>query len=231
MREEATANGSSDLRPRIRISKHGPYFASGKIALTVRTPRYDERGEAVEWIAGDRLPERATYVLCRCGHSSNKPHCDGTHRKIDFDGACAADRAPGATRRKAYEGHGITLTDDESLCAGYAFCDPHGGVWREIEGSNDPAVKVRLQRQIANCPSGRLQYILRGSTVAAEEHHEPTIATIPDGPLWVLGGVPVETHDGFTYEVRNRQLLCRCGASQNKPFCDGSHRRVNFQAP
>ncbi len=59
----------------------------------------------------------------------------------------------------------------------------------------------------------------------------PTIATIPDGPLWVLGGIPVELADGFTYEVRNRQLLCRCGASQNKPFCDGSHRRAQFHAP
>jgi CDGSH-type Zn-finger protein len=47
----------------------------------------------------------------------------------------------------------------------------------------------------------------------------------------VLGGIPVETVDGFTYEVRNRQLLCRCGASANKPFCDGSHQRVKFKAP
>jgi CDGSH-type Zn-finger protein len=47
----------------------------------------------------------------------------------------------------------------------------------------------------------------------------------------VLGGIPVETADGFTYEARNRQLLCRCGASLNKPFCDGSHRRVKFEAP
>jgi CDGSH-type Zn-finger protein len=52
-----------------------------------------------------------------------------------------------------------------------------------------------------------------------------------DGPLSVLGGIPVETVDGFTYEVRNRQLLCRCGASANKPFCDGSHQRVKFKAP
>jgi len=121
------------------------------------------------------------------------------------------------------------MTDDESLCAGYAFCDPHGGVWREIAQTSDPATKERLQRQIANCPSGRLQYSLQG-TVPVEEHYEPTIATIPDGPLSVLGGIPVEMVDGFTYEVRNRQLLCRCGASANKPFCDGSHRRVKFKA-
>lgn len=231
MNDEAKASRVTELRPRIRVSDHGPYFASGKITLTVRTPRYDERGEAVEWIVGEQRPERATYVLCRCGHSGNKPYCDGTHRKIGFDGTCTADRAPGAIRRKVYQGDGITMTDDESLCAGYAFCDPHGGVWREIAHTSDPAVKARLQRQIANCPSGRLQYSLHGSSAPFEEHYEPTIATIHNGPLWVLGGVPIETHDGFTHEIRNRQLLCRCGASENKPFCDGSHRRVKFQAP
>ena len=231
MNEDATAKGAAEMTPRIRISAHGPYVASGKVTLTVRTPRYDERGEPVEWIAGEERPARATYVLCRCGHSGNKPYCDGTHRKIGFDGTCTADRAPGATRRKVYEGHGITMTDDESLCAGYAFCDPHGGVWREIAQTSDPAVKARLQRQVANCPSGRLQYSLHGSTIPVEEHYEPAIATIPDGPLSALGGIPVETEDGFTYEARNRQLLCRCGASANKPFCDGSHQRVNFKGP
>jgi CDGSH-type Zn-finger protein len=231
MSENATARSVADFTPRVRVSTDGPYLASGKITLTVRTPRYDARGEAVEWIAGQKQPERPTYVLCRCGHSGNKPHCDGTHTKIGFDGTCTADRTLGATRRKLYEGHGITMTDDESLCAGYDFCAPHGGVWREMEQTADPAVKARLRRQVANCPSGRLQYSLHGSTIPVEDHYEPTIATIPDGPLSVLGGIPVEAVDGFTYEARNRQLLCRCGASANKPFCDGSHRRVSFKAP
>jgi hypothetical protein len=48
------------------------------------------------------------------------------------------------------------------------------------------------------------------------------------GPLWVKGGIPVESADGTTYEVRNRVTLCRCGASRNKPFCDGSHIPVHF---
>jgi CDGSH-type Zn-finger protein len=215
---------------RIRIVENGPYYASS-VTLTTRLPVHDERGDPVEWGGGETWPARTTYVLCRCGHSGDKPFCDGTHRKIGFEGRCTADRASGATRRKIYPGAGMTMTDDESLCAGFGFCDPHGGVWREIAKSADPVVKERLQRQIANCPSGRLQYSVEGSSAPVEKHYDPTVATIPDGPLWVLGGVPVEMNDGFTYEVRNRQLLCRCGASQNKPFCDGSHRRVNFKAP
>ena len=43
------------------------------------------------------------------------------------------------------------------------------------------------------------------------------------GPLWVRGGIPVVSADGEPYEVRNRVTLCRCGKSENKPFCDGSH--------
>jgi len=227
--DAATSKGSQ--APRIRISKNGPYVVSGSPKLTTRTPHLDAHGDAVAWIDGGDRQTRPTYVLCRCGQSRDKPFCDGTHQKVGFNGTCTADRAPGATRRKVYQGIGIVMTDDESLCAGYAFCDPHGGVWRELAATDDPTVRERVERQIAMCPSGRLQYASSASDAPVEKPYRPKIATVPDGALWVLGGIPVETWDGFTYEVRNRQLLCRCGASENKPFCDGSHRRVNFQAP
>jgi CDGSH-type Zn-finger protein len=44
-----------------------------------------------------------------------------------------------------------------------------------------------------------------------------------EGPLWVRGGIQVEGADGFLYQRRNRITLCRCGRSQNMPFCDASH--------
>jgi len=46
---------------------------------------------------------------------------------------------------------------------------------------------------------------------------------IEHGPLWVRGGIPIKSADGKPYEIRNRVILCRCGRSKNKPFCDGSH--------
>ena len=228
---DPTSGGQIPEGPRIRVSNNGPYLVSGGPQLTTRTAILDEQGDAVAWSEGAVRKTGATYVLCRCGQSRNKPFCDGSHQKVGFDGTCTADRAPGATRRKVFAGVGIVMTDDESLCAGYAFCDPHGSVWREIADTADPAVRKRVERQIADCPSGRLQYAPSANGLPVEIPYPPTVATIPNGALWVLGGVPVETADGFTYEVRNRQLLCRCGASQNKPFCDGSHRGVNFQAP
>ena len=222
-------NPAVDLR--IRIAENGPYRVTGGPLLTRRDRVMNEQGEAVDWVAGEDYPAQDRYSLCRCGHSEKKPFCDGSHRRVGFDGSLTADPAPSATRQKVYAGSGITMTDDESLCAGYAFCDRHGGVWNEIGQTADPVIREQLEGQVALCPSGRLQVILGGDVEPFEVKYGPTVATIPNGPLWVLGGIPVEAPDGFTYEVRNRVLLCRCGQSKNKPFCDGSHWQTQFTAP
>jgi len=47
--------------------------------------------------------------------------------------------------------------------------------------------------------------------------------------IWVKGGIPIESSKGFFYEVRNRVTLCRCGKSSNKPFCDGTHVKIEFK--
>ena len=66
-----------------------------------------------------------------------------------------------------------------------------------------------------------------GKTI--EPELEPSIVVIEypprgeHGPLWVRGGIPVVSADGKPYHIRNRLTLCRCGRSENKPFCDGSH--------
>jgi CDGSH-type Zn-finger protein len=51
------------------------------------------------------------------------------------------------------------------------------------------------------------------------------------GPIWLRGGIALVAADGFEYERRNRVTLRRCGASRNKPFCDGTHASIKFQAP
>jgi hypothetical protein len=99
-----------------------------------------------------------------------------------------------------------------------------------VERTDDPEVRARLLRMIQNCPSGRLEASL-GDGKMVEPVYLPSIAVVPDGPLWVRGGIPLERPDGFVYEVRNRMTLCRCGQSGNMPFCDGSHEQVGFEAP
>jgi 3-phenylpropionate/trans-cinnamate dioxygenase ferredoxin subunit len=59
---------------------------------------------------------------------------------------------------------------------------------------------------------------------------EPCITIVENGPLKVQGGIPLEDADGNPVETREGKAyyLCRCGASTNKPFCDGTHSRIGF---
>ena len=221
--------------PKIVVSKNGPYLVTGAIPLTRQTIVSDAAGDSEKWHESETFPPKPSYALCRCGHSASKPFCDGTHKKIGFDGTETASREPYLKEAKGLEGPAHTLTDAESLCAGARFCDAHGKVWNEVERTQDPQVRVNFIRQVGNCPSGRLVAWERESRAPIEPTLPKSIGVIEDpaervsGPLWLRGGVPVIAADGFAYEVRNRVTLCRCGASANKPFCDGSHFKVGFR--
>ena len=57
-----------------------------------------------------------------------------------------------------------------------------------------------------------------------------TIDIIKNGPYIVKGEVEMKDADGNSYSVEKRMALCRCGASTEKPFCDGTHSNIGFQA-
>jgi CDGSH-type Zn-finger protein len=57
-----------------------------------------------------------------------------------------------------------------------------------------------------------------------------TVEPRPNGPLFMRGRLKVVDADGQLIREGTRLALCRCGASENKPFCDGSHRRIDFTA-
>jgi 3-phenylpropionate/trans-cinnamate dioxygenase ferredoxin subunit len=59
---------------------------------------------------------------------------------------------------------------------------------------------------------------------------EVTIEVVRNGPLIVNGPVELKDADGKPYPVKERIALCRCGGSTTKPFCDGTHSRIGFQA-
>jgi hypothetical protein len=122
----------------------------------------------------------------------------------------------------------MELTDVVALCALARFCDRAGGVWDNTRASNDPEAKKIAIQEVANCPAGRLVLHDKAGNLI-EPEFEPSIGLVLDpvvaelGPLWVRGGIPIESSDGYVYETRNRVTLCRCGKSTNKPFCDGRH--------
>jgi|CZKI01.1.fsa_nt_gi CDGSH-type Zn-finger protein len=221
---------------KVQIAKDGPYLVSGGLPLHTETIGTNREGDSVEWKVGEKYPPKASYALCRCGHSANKPFCDGTHAKVKFDGAETASREPYRDQAKLIEGPTMSLTDAEGLCAFARFCDPKGRVWNLVNQTDDPAARSIFVQEACDCPSGRLVAWDNATGKAVEPKHEPSIALIEDpakkcsGPIWLRGSVQVISADGFNYEVRNRVTLCRCGVSQNKPFCDGQHAAIGFQA-
>ncbi len=57
-----------------------------------------------------------------------------------------------------------------------------------------------------------------------------TIDIMKNGPFIVNGAVELKDADGNAYPAKQRIALCRCGASTTKPFCDGTHSKIGFQA-
>ncbi len=219
------------MEKKIKITPKGPYAVSPGVPLKQAVIETDSEGTSLKWGEGKSYPDsEQPYYLCRCGHSSKKPFCDGTHAAVGFEGKETASRAPFASEVKRYEGGGLDLLDNESLCASMRFCDRGVGVWQAAIDSADPASRALAGEEACACASGRLVVTEKDGTPIEPELPQE-ISPIEDtaagmrGPLWVKGGIEVEGADGESYEVRNRVTLCRCGESGNLPFCDTSHLR------
>lgn len=177
---------------------------------------------------GEPLKTRPQMTLCRCGQSYNKPYCDGTHSSVDFTGDKSPDRTPdGVTDYVAPQ---ITVHYNRLLCAASERCwrglpeaFRHGQKpWIVPEGAETSRVVETVRR----CPSGALRYTYHGHLGPHHQHH-PTIRIIRNGPYEVRG-VALDTPEWNAGASHVHYTLCRCGASRNKPFCDGSHWRVKF---
>jgi CDGSH-type Zn-finger protein len=220
---------------RIVVLRNGPYLVYGDVPLVRKTKIVSESNDALTWNKTEVIDTEETYALCRCGQSSTKPFCDGTHARVGFDGTEAADPQPTASRQRVLDGHGIVVRRDGSLCMHAAFCV--GRVERipaMLEGAEDSDVRARVIALIDRCPSGSYTYSLEEDGPDVEADLPVAIAVTEEerslaGALWVTGGVPVRRADGQPFETRNRVTLCRCGHSMNKPLCDGTHRQIEFR--
>lgn len=216
--------------PEIRVEEDGPYQVNGPLPISRTRSVKTEFGEPVDYTPFEPLEAGETYRLCRCGRSANKPFCDDSHTEEPrLDVTEHADHGPRARRADVFEGEGAVITDDLSICSKAGYCkDRFTGVWQML-GNPDTAVRERMGRMVELCPSGRLAWADSPEAPDHEPDYEPEIGVFRNGPLFVRGGVRVVGADGEPYEVRNRAVLCRCGYSQNKPFCDGSHTIVGFR--
>ena len=132
-----------------------------------------------------------------------------------------------------YPGVDVSVSYDLKRCIHAAECvkglpqvfDPNKKPWIEP----DQAGMVELAEVIVRCPTGALKYEAANSTEAVPAENAITID--PDGPLYVHGNVVIKSSDGTEMLKDTRVALCRCGASKNKPLCDGSHTKAGFADP
>jgi CDGSH-type Zn-finger protein len=219
---------------KIMITKDGPYLVSGNLPIDKQIIAIGEEGEPEKWVKGKNVPSNKPCALCRCGESKNKPFCDGTHAKVGFKGAETASKKPHGKQAKVMDGPTLKLEDAPALCAAARFCHRGGGTWELTHHSDEPKARELAIEEACQCPSGRLVESDKKTGKVFEKEFVQSISLVEDpqnkvsGPIGLRGGIPVESSDGTTYEVRNRQTLCRCGKSQNKPFCGGSHIDEGF---
>ena len=222
---------------RITVERDGPYHVQGAVPLRRIRPIVSEHGEPLTWRTTERWaasPDEAW--LCRCGRSSDKPFCDGSHADVapPFDGTEAAPTTPYADRARRLEGEGVVVRDDRTICEHAGFCATRStSIWKLLQegATTDTTVRAQVMTMVERCPSGALTFRLPGEDEDVEPDLPAAIGIVDDGPLFVSGGVVVERSDGAPLETRNRVTLCRCGHSAIKPLCDGSHEQSGFRDP
>jgi hypothetical protein len=102
--------------------------------------------------------------------------------------------------------------------------DPEARPWVVVDAADADAVAATIE----TCPTGALRYRRLDGGPQEQPQEEATVEPRPNGPLFVRGLVRIVDEDGRLIREDTRLALCRCGASENKPFCDGSHRRIGF---
>jgi uncharacterized Fe-S cluster protein YjdI/CDGSH-type Zn-finger protein len=140
-------------------------------------------------------------------------------------------RRPGVER--VYRNREIGVSWEPKLCihAGYCFrglpevFQPQERPWVKV----DAATAEKIAEVVMTCPTGALHFERLDGGPQEPHPEETTVDARPNGPLYVRGHVRITGPGGRLIREDTRVALCRCGHSGNKPFCDGSHRRVGFR--
>ena len=202
-------------KPVISCSKNGPMIVKGLKNF------FDSDGT--------RLETKPAMGLCRCGASLNKPFCDGNHKYAGFTDDISPDRSE--DKVTSYVGKEITIHNNVMLCSVAGYChkelesvfnvarDP----WIEPDQGNLEDIKALIEK----CPSGALSYSIKGQAQPVADR-EPAITIEKNGPLRITGGIELKDTNRGQGAPHEHYTLCRCGASKNKPFCDGTHTKICF---
>jgi uncharacterized Fe-S cluster protein YjdI len=138
---------------------------------------------------------------------------------------------------KKYSNGEITIVWKPQMCIHSTIC------WKATTGLPDvfnpaehPWIKpenastAELVAQVSKCPSGALTYVVNEAvTQVTDVEGDTIIETAPNGPLLVYGNITIKNKNGQEEKRHKVTAFCRCGASSNKPYCDGTHIKIGFE--
>lgn len=134
---------------------------------------------------------------------------------------------------KNYSNTDITVVWKPNTCIHAKHCwkgliqvfNPKNKPWINMEA----ATTNRIKKQVESCPSGALSYFSNELESKGDVQLDTKVETLQDGPILVYGTLQVTHADGTTEQKNKTTAFCRCGASNNKPYCDGEHIKIKFK--
>jgi CDGSH-type Zn-finger protein len=196
--------------PIITERENGPLIAKNVTSMT------NHKGETIE--------TKPVMALCRCGASQSKPFCDGSHNTIDFD----TTRKDISERDKVYtySDDDVTVHFSKLLCSHAGACvsgsidmfNPKRRPWVILDAKKEDLIADI----VAACPSGALRLSKGRDDAMHLDSEGPQIRVEHNGAYWVKD-VELDDPKEMQGATPDKLVLCRCGLSSNKPYCDGTH--------
>jgi uncharacterized Fe-S cluster protein YjdI len=133
---------------------------------------------------------------------------------------------------KEYTNGDVTVVWKPESCIHSAICI--GGLPKVFQPKEKPWIMIEaastgdLVEQVKKCPSGALSYYMNDSKKSDLKDQTTRIEVLENGPLLVHGTINLTLNDGSEEAKTRTTAFCRCGLSNNKPYCDGTHSKENF---
>lgn len=133
---------------------------------------------------------------------------------------------------KNYTNGEITIKWDAAKCIHSAVCirglptvfNSKARPWINMDGANTDQIRA----QVLHCPSGAISIVENENKLNMTNNNEVQVTVLENGPLMISGTIQVKDKDGSECTKEEKSFLCRCGASNNKPYCDGQHKKIGF---
>ena len=137
------------------------------------------------------------------------------------------------SKKKEYTNDEVTIVWEPDKCIHSGICvkglpnvfRPKVRPWLRIEGASTE----ELVNQVKQCPSGALSFYMNGEADETAESLNTKVEVLENGPLLIYGTLKVTNKGESTDIKRKTTAFCRCGGSENKPYCDGAHVKSDFK--